>query len=469
MLNEINILKRFFESKSIHISTYWLECCLEWFKENNRTYNETLMCNEVLGQWLEADLRDIEYPSLPLNISSHKKHTLPGNYSVQLMYVKDISRSAYSQLKNIRDLYKLTRGEVDADTMTSGEGKRVLYLYITDGVQHINAFEYQQISCLNTNLPPGTKLLLVGPLLIRNGEILLKENNVRVLGGQVEDLLITNAYENVLARELNMPQNPTPGQIQISNDQFTNTNNVVPPTRNNNPLIYSNHVNSAEIPVNNDYLDDDDDIFNNINLSEHFDHFNDDLTHQENELFQDSIDINLEELEESEQRAIENTRNPVREIPVNDNIEPFVYIKYLLDNSDNVLNKTYKVKAQFLRVVEKLNVNKTKGWTMKFEIMDSTGTIVVDFLSSVIEKLMDISPNEAIAENLKVKNKISKSHEKVSEALKNCKKKLDSFEYIMHLQFNQIDRPTVICLETLTEEHFIQLKNRVERTQVKLL
>lgn len=94
-----------------------------------------------------------------------------------------------------------------------GSGKRVLQLTLTDGVQYVEAMEYKPIQSLNINLTPGVKIRLSGPVTIRRGRLMLQEQNIRILGGEVEELLIPNAAENVLAGALNLPLNSNPSNI----------------------------------------------------------------------------------------------------------------------------------------------------------------------------------------------------------------------------------------------------------------
>lgn len=99
--------------------------------------------------------------------------------------------------------------------MVKGSGKRVLQLTLTDGVQYVEAMEYKPIDVLNINLTPGIKIRLSGPITIRRGRLMLEEHNIRILGGEVEGLLITNAAENVLASALKLPLNNTPNTIDM--------------------------------------------------------------------------------------------------------------------------------------------------------------------------------------------------------------------------------------------------------------
>lgn len=70
--------------------------------------------------------------------------------------------------------------------------------------------EYSPVPILNTKLSPGLKLQIIGPVRVVNHILLLEPKNVKILGGDVERLLIVNAYENVLLRALNRPTTDTP-------------------------------------------------------------------------------------------------------------------------------------------------------------------------------------------------------------------------------------------------------------------
>lgn len=86
----------------------------------------------------------------------------------------------------------------------------MIKLELTDGVTQISAMEYQPIKVLNTKLAPGSKILISGPVRCINRVLLLESKNVKLLGGEVDTLLICKAYENVLLRILNKPLNPNP-------------------------------------------------------------------------------------------------------------------------------------------------------------------------------------------------------------------------------------------------------------------
>lgn len=83
-------------------------------------------------------------------------------------------------------------------------------LELTDGHKTISAMEYSTIKILTSKLSPGTKIKVIGPLKVVNHILLLEPKNLEILGGDVEHLLIVNAYENVLLRALNKPTTNTP-------------------------------------------------------------------------------------------------------------------------------------------------------------------------------------------------------------------------------------------------------------------
>lgn len=51
-------------------------------------------------------------------------------------------------------------------------------------------------------LLPGYKLMIIGPIICRRGVLLLEEGKLKGIGGEVDNLLISNALENILARAL---------------------------------------------------------------------------------------------------------------------------------------------------------------------------------------------------------------------------------------------------------------------------
>lgn len=98
--------------------------------------------------------------------------------------------------------------------------KRVIKMELTDGHRTVTAMEYKPIPFLTTKLPPGTKMLLVGPMRCVNHVLFLEAKNISILGGEVEALLVSNAFENVLLRKLNRPINPNPRNDYDGKEKF---------------------------------------------------------------------------------------------------------------------------------------------------------------------------------------------------------------------------------------------------------
>lgn len=87
---------------------------------------------------------------------------------------------------------------------------RILKLELTDGKRTVSAIEYRHIPCLTTKLVPGSKLLLTGPIRCVNKVLFLESKHIHILGGEVDTILISNAYENILLKALNKPINEHP-------------------------------------------------------------------------------------------------------------------------------------------------------------------------------------------------------------------------------------------------------------------
>lgn len=225
-MNEITIIKQFLDSHKIHISLEWLNDCVNWCKEEALPPNHTLkeLKEKVFEQWLLLDLRDVEVSCLPPGLSDEQKFVLNGTYFVQLMEIIDISKPKYFQMQNIRN-----SGSKHSEN-ESMNSQRVLMLTLTDGVQEVKATEFKLIPALNLNLSPGVKIKLTGPITIRRGRLMLEEHNVKIIGGEVDTLLVPNATENVLAKFLNLPLNPNPIRIQESmvatTDQLNNSGRI---------------------------------------------------------------------------------------------------------------------------------------------------------------------------------------------------------------------------------------------------
>ncbi|XP_038259812.1 recQ-mediated genome instability protein 1 isoform X2 [Dermochelys coriacea] len=162
----------------VKVPLTWLEACINWIQQENG-------CNLTQAQ-----------------------------INKQIDSLVDVSQPAYSQLQKIRGKNTVNE-EVTANTQASQKSweakpTRMLMLQLTDGIHQIQGMEYQPIPVLHSNLPPGTKITMQGNIAYRLGVLLLKSENVKLLGGEVDALLEDYAQERVLARLIGEGENPNP-------------------------------------------------------------------------------------------------------------------------------------------------------------------------------------------------------------------------------------------------------------------
>uniref|UniRef100_A0A182PC92 RecQ-mediated genome instability protein 1 n=1 Tax=Anopheles epiroticus TaxID=199890 RepID=A0A182PC92_9DIPT len=213
--NRVQMTKmRLLREYNIKVLDNWLSECVSFCVQENPTITNEGVFQFAFSQWLLADLKEIGHGALPPGLDAKvEQHTLNGSFPVQMQYLIDISEPAYEQWRALYDK-KLDEAEDEVQMRKSQapnvKKRRILKLELTDGKQTVVAMEHSPIRCLNTKLTPGLKLLLSGPIRCINKVIFLEPRNVRVLGGEVDVLLITNAYENVLLRALSKPANPNP-------------------------------------------------------------------------------------------------------------------------------------------------------------------------------------------------------------------------------------------------------------------
>uniref|UniRef100_A0A8C5X778 RecQ-mediated genome instability protein 1 n=1 Tax=Malurus cyaneus samueli TaxID=2593467 RepID=A0A8C5X778_9PASS len=198
----------------VKVPLTWLEACINWIQEENSGSNlsQAQINKQVFEQWLLTDLRDLEYPILPNCILDTPKGELSGFYSIQIDSLVDVSQPAYSQLQKLRGKSTVNE-EVTASTQTfqkpwEAKPTRMLMLQLTDGIHQIQGMEYQPVPILCSNLPPGTKITVQGNIAYRLGVLLLKPENVKLLGGEVDALLEDYCQERVLARLIGETENP---------------------------------------------------------------------------------------------------------------------------------------------------------------------------------------------------------------------------------------------------------------------
>ncbi|XP_076665685.1 uncharacterized protein LOC143367598 [Andrena cerasifolii] len=202
----------------------WLRDCIKFYVNQHPNPADEDILEFVKVQWQLSDLRETnnENGSLPHDLSRQKFIILSENYILQVEQMYDIATSKYKQLEQIRNtrISEVEPSETENLEKWEPPKKRMIQLRLTDGLQNVIAIEYNYMSRLNDMLLPGYKVLIIGPVKCRKGVLLLEEGKLKGIGGEVDSLLIPNALENILARALNLQENPDP-----YNDDRSKSNN----------------------------------------------------------------------------------------------------------------------------------------------------------------------------------------------------------------------------------------------------
>ncbi|XP_037113681.1 recQ-mediated genome instability protein 1 isoform X2 [Syngnathus acus] len=213
-------------SRHVQVPFAWLEACVQWLQEEAGgvgRLSQQQINQQAFDQWLLTDLKDLDYPVLPEGLAQAHKTQLSGIFCVQVDSLLDISQPAYGQLQQWKGMDS-TNDNVSAVTQNTqrpweARPTRMLLLQVTDGIQSLQAMEYQPIPFLSTALRPGVKLQLQGQMICRLGMLLLGPGNVKVLGGEVEELTASNSQGQVLCRVLGLPEEQQQQQQQEDEDR----------------------------------------------------------------------------------------------------------------------------------------------------------------------------------------------------------------------------------------------------------
>ncbi|KAF5298232.1 hypothetical protein FQR65_LT09743 [Abscondita terminalis] len=473
-MDEIASTKNFFKSHCITLSDYWLESCIQWFRGENPTLNYTLetLHSTVYAQWLLLDLRDVEISVLPQNLVNQKKVVLNNSFCLQMLHIQDISQPKYQQIQKIRNSSLLTDSDINQDYKPVVSAKRMLQMLLTDGVQEIEAIEYRPIKALNINLKPGTKIRIKGPITVRRGQILLEDKNVLILGGEVEELLVLNAYENILARALRLPENPKPNVVEelseVINEEVSSTVNTI--AQYNHPIInvapstsfvhngipninlneheevdeidmmleLERDVHEGSLPLK---FDDDDYMFLEAEKNIKFRENSKPSTHTslslrqnkecDDDLFFEGMDVDAHlDMLDQQQRTVSV-------------IDEVVSIKSLLNNKDLRTHDRIIINAKFKKVVRKLSVN-DDSWILKLLVNDNTGDLEVWVDSKVVTNLTGYAPLAVMSLRKDIINKNETATEALMKIITGLKDKLVRLKGKMVVKFNSEDEPSII-------------------------
>ncbi|XP_026321501.1 recQ-mediated genome instability protein 1-like [Hyposmocoma kahamanoa] len=497
----LNSVRTYLASHHMFVDDEWLAGCIEYLTEDSSTnYNEREIQNLAKEQWLLNDLKDICPGSLPANLKNQLKTTLNGRFVLQINACLDIGTPAYQQYLKLQ---KVNMENVEATTNFDDKvpSHRMIKLYLTDGVQTLSAIEYKPMRNLSCDITPGCKILIKGPVECRRGVLLLTESMIELLGGEVQEIAISNSLAGLVSSKLGLPVTQEPDQnttitqprnatlpaphtqmpsrtdqhnlsvedsrpvarvtsIQVSafNDddidfdqleaieaQFDNRPSTY--TNNERNRIDSQMENSGKRPLQDSGNKPEKKLKMELNASSDYPEDND-------LVFEDEDYLNEMEakFDREERSRIEGPKEPVVV-----SAEPFVFIKQINELSvSERAGRVFKVKGQIMKLLSKLSVGKD-GWSLKCTIVDGTGSIDADFTSNVLSKLVGFTPQEM--NQLKkqmVNNPVLKA--KAVEALQKAKDSLQILYCIIELTILEV--PQITCLIPFDDSHVDLLKKR---------
>lgn len=124
----------------------------------------------------------VETSSLPFGIASQTASTIPTDILLQI----STSRDATQPLRPSADA---TAEEITLyGSGQKNSPNRLLKLLLTDGINSIGAFELATLRVFRSIPIPGEKVLIKAGAEVKNGNIILSDDHVLLLGGEVHEL-----------------------------------------------------------------------------------------------------------------------------------------------------------------------------------------------------------------------------------------------------------------------------------------
>ncbi|KAM8960579.1 recQ-mediated genome instability protein 1 [Pelodytes ibericus] len=490
----------------VKVPDQWLEACISWLQqENSSSLSQAEINKQVFEQWLLTDLRDLQFPILPYGMLESQKWELNGYYAVQLDSLVDVSLPAYSQLQKLRGRDN-TNEQVTATTQASqkpweAKPNRMLMLQLTDGTQQIQGMEYRPLPTLNSNLSPGTKILLQGTIVTRLGVLLLKSENVRVLGGEVEALVEEYTQDKVLSRLIGAEDNSLPQRLNApdqvavrgvreqvlgpsdedllasldDNEEFTINNGTTPESgyysRSENTSISYLEYQQVQNSVARQEASQTGIVQTNSrdDLEGEYD-LDDDL------LLEEEIQRELEEMpmepppstnqdmgtERVQHMAVMSQTTYGIQSSVSKrtsdgllDCSPFTYLSVVLPSPGRDL-KCFKLKS-FIVTLNGTLTSSGGFWNIKAKISDGTDYLDVTFNDNVLTKLIGFSVSE-----MKKMKRDPGQQQKLMAGLQKCQVELTDFCGIMTISYDPTkSEANVVALEEVNEEVMQSLRRRL--------
>ncbi|KAF5892493.1 tudor domain-containing protein 3 [Clarias magur] len=141
---------------------------------------EQAVLNDIINVALNTDLRSIGKGFLPADINSGRTEELKGPCVLQVLKIRNVTAPKEHE--------------------ESQAAPRMLRLQMTDGQITCTGLEFKYLSKISLNTPPGTKVKLLGTVLVKNGLLLLDDSKIAVLGGEVDHLIEKWELQRSLAR-----------------------------------------------------------------------------------------------------------------------------------------------------------------------------------------------------------------------------------------------------------------------------
>ncbi|XP_045569476.1 tudor domain-containing protein 3 [Salmo salar] len=151
----------------------------EGIEELKRT-SEKPTANYIIRIALNSDLRPIGRKFLPADINSGRVEKLEGPCVLQVQKVRNAS--------------------APKDNEESQGAPRMLRLQMTDGHTNAVGLEFNYLSQISLDTPPGTKVKVLGTVQVKNGILLLDDSKISVLGGEVDHMMEKWELQRSLAK-----------------------------------------------------------------------------------------------------------------------------------------------------------------------------------------------------------------------------------------------------------------------------
>lgn len=441
-------------------------------RDPSNKYNATEIRHNAREQWLLNDLSEICPGSLPANLKNQHKAVLNGNFVLQINATFDIGTPAYQQVLKLKQV-NMENIEATSKFDDKIPNRRMIQFSFTDGAQYISGIEYKPIRKISCDIIPGSKVLIKGPVTCRRGTLLLMESNMELLGGEVQEMILKHSLPELLMKKLKIPlEQDSNNQTRVANTQVHEAptlavENPIPDTR-NQIVEVDVHIDQLEAQVSNkrSRINSPDGVVGKkLKRSDEFDTNLARISEDDSDIpttIEDYSDAPHMFLNEDEELLREIEAKMDEEIgpkyPIYVNPEPFIYIKQI-----NALNKTevfgevFKVKAQILKLLDKLSGSKGV-WSLKCTLVDGTGCLDVEFTSEVLSEIVGFTPSDM--KQLK-KDMVSKPElmEKAVTALQKAKDSLQVLNCIVEIKMAEM--PKIIALHPFDESHVKALESRL--------